>query len=144
MLRSIDQSLCPMEHMLWIILCLLGFLCITDIGRRGNKITALRGIPNTATPLEKLANTEILCQKSTKYLYHIWSVCLLKVVSILRVKIYLKHVCTRNQPQPLQENVGRPQICWCSWSLDVPAIPLQMKYQKLCYHLPLCLKILKY
>ena len=25
------------------------------------------GVPNTATPLEKLANTEILCRKSTKY-----------------------------------------------------------------------------
>ena len=34
--------------------------------------------------------------------------CLLKVVSILRVYVYFKHVCTRNQPQPLQENVGGP------------------------------------
>ena len=42
------------------------------------------GVPNTAIPLEKMANTKILCQKSRKYQYHI---CLLEVVSILRVKI---------------------------------------------------------
>jgi len=37
--KSIDHSLHPMGHMLWIILCLWGFLCLRDVGSRGNKIT---------------------------------------------------------------------------------------------------------
>ena len=44
------------------------------------------GVPNTAIPYEKLANTEIPCQKSTKYRYRIYDrSCLLKAVSISRV-----------------------------------------------------------
>ena len=44
------------------------------------------GVANTAIPLEKLANTEIPCRKSTKYRYRIHDRSrLLKAVSISRV-----------------------------------------------------------
>lgn len=38
MFRSIDWSL-PMGRIPWFILCLCGFLCVSDAGCRGNKIT---------------------------------------------------------------------------------------------------------
>ena len=64
------------------------------------------GVPNTAIRSEKLANTEIPCQKSTKYRYCIddRSRLLLskrknkKKLYLSRVFVYLKHACTRNQP----------------------------------------------
>ena len=31
-----------------------------------------------------------------------------------RVFVYLKHVCTSNQPQPLRENMRRPRIDRCN------------------------------
>ena len=37
---------------------------------------------------------------------------LLKVVYLSHVFVYLKHVCTSNQPQPLQENRRRPRRDW--------------------------------
>ena len=44
------------------------------------------GVANTAIPLEKLANTEIPCRKSTKYRYRIHDRSrLLKAVSISRI-----------------------------------------------------------
>ena len=39
MFRLIEQSLCPTGCMPWIILCLCGFLCVSDAGCRGNKIS---------------------------------------------------------------------------------------------------------
>ena len=69
------------------------------------------GVPNPATPYEKLANTEISCRKWTKYQYRIYDQCrLLNAVSISRVFFYLKHVYTKNQPQPSRENVRRSRI----------------------------------
>ena len=38
---SIDQSLRPVGCMPWIILHLLGFLCVRDVGHRGNTIIAI-------------------------------------------------------------------------------------------------------
>ena len=38
--RSIHRTLRPTGRRPWIILCLWGFLCVMDAGRRGNKITA--------------------------------------------------------------------------------------------------------
>ena len=47
-------------------------------------------------PQEKLANTEIMCQKSTKYRYHSYdrSRLLIKLYPS-RVFVYLNHVCNR-------------------------------------------------
>ena len=38
---SIDRSLCPTRRMPWITLRLWGSLSVRDVGRRGNKITAI-------------------------------------------------------------------------------------------------------
>ena len=38
------------------------------------------------------------------------------------VFVYLKHVYTRNQPQPSRENVRRPQIIWSVQWLKSPVI----------------------
>ena len=60
---------------------------------------------------------------------------------------YLKHVSTRNQPQPSRENV-RSRIEQYNnrkaRSLDVLPISSQSNCQKLCIHLPLSLKSSKY
>ena len=60
--------------------------------------------------------------------------------------VYLRNVSTRNQPQPLQENVERPFRIYQyiyndqkAWSLDETTIS-KIKFQKFCNHLPLCLK----
>lgn len=57
---------------------------------------------------KKLANTEIYTMsKLTKNWYHIYDQsCLLKFHSS-RIFVYLKYVCTCNQPQPLRENMRR-------------------------------------
>ena len=84
------------------------------------------GVPNTTIPYEKLTNTEIPCRKWTKYRYRIYDRWrLLNVVSISRV-FFVKHVYTRNQPQPSWENVRRSWIDlyndWKARSLDVLSI----------------------
>ena len=81
------------------------------------------GGTQSAIPYEKLANTEILCRKWTKYRYRIhdrWR--LLNVVSISRVFfISYRHIYTRNQPQPSRKtwedleligaNIEKPGHC---------------------------------
>ena len=47
-------------------------------------------------------------QQNTDTTFMIGNTCLKFYPS--RVFVYLKHLCTSNQPQPLQENVRRPQI----------------------------------
>ena len=64
------------------------------------------GVPNTAIPYDKFANTEIPCRKWMKYRYRIYDRWrLLNVVSTSCV-----HVYARNQPQPSRENVRRSRI----------------------------------
>ena len=54
------------------------------------------GVPNTAIPQEKLANTEIPCRKSTKYRYRIYDrSCLCDVVSISHVCLF--YACMHQQ-----------------------------------------------
>ena len=74
------------------------------------------GIPNTVIPLEKLASTEnYTVLKWTKNWYRIYDrSCLLKFHSSC-VFVYLKHVCTCNQPQPLGEDIRRPLIDQCNY-----------------------------
>ena len=69
-------------------------------------------------PKEKLANTEIQRQnrRNADAAFMIGQVYLKLYPS--RVFVYLKHVCTRNQPQTLRENVRRP------WSVERSKSPV--------------------
>ena len=62
--------------------------------------------------VRKIGNydTEIACQKSTKYRYRFYFGHAYFKLYPSRVFVYSKHLCTSNQPQPLRGNVRRPQI----------------------------------
>ena len=68
------------------------------------------GVPNTAIPYEKLANTEIRVEngRNTDTAFMIGDAYLTLYPS--RMFFYVKHVYTRNQPQPSRENVRRSRI----------------------------------
>ena len=55
-----------------------------------------------------MLNYRVENQQNTDTTFMIGTVCLKCYSS--RVFVYLKHFCTSNQPQPLRENVRRPQI----------------------------------
>ena len=58
-----------------------------------------------------------------------------------RVFVYLKHVCTRNQPQTLREHVRRPLI---STMIEKLGHWTRLQFcHRLCNHLPLSLKSFK-
>ena len=99
--------------------------------RRGE---AFGGYP---IPQEKLANTKIPCQKSTKCQYRISFRSRLLEVYPSRVFVHLKHLCTSNQPQPLWGNVRWPRIQSVQQSKrTLYQFHLRLSV-KLCNHLPL-------
>ena len=79
-----------------------------EVGEQRHARGDIGGYP---IPYEKLANTKIpSCQKSTKYdTAFIFGLAYLKLYPS-RVFVYLKHLCTSNQPRPLRGNVRRPRI----------------------------------
>ena len=64
-------------------------------------------------------------QQNTDTSYMIGTTCLKLYPS--RVFFYLKHLCTSNQPQPLQENVRRPRIDWYNNKLTIEKDALPIK-----------------
>ena len=87
---------CRRRHMLVLSITPRGF---SGFPRLFKKPTLLNwgghwGIPNTAIPYEKLANTKIACRKWTKYPYRFYDRWrLLNVVSISRV-FFMSSMCT--------------------------------------------------
>ena len=67
------------------------------------------GVPNTAIPYEKLANTEIRVEngRNTDTAFMIGDAYLTLIHLASFFFFNLKHVHTRNQPQPSRENVRR-------------------------------------